>query len=120
MDFAERNGEGDAVLCSDQPIRVIGRDLQLVGRARREGWLRDPEDMQRISDRVVSIALNSPFDEIALKAAAEVRQMVAQDLKIEADGLPQQIEHHHTHDIGPVTADNLAEHKRRLLAELGR
>ena len=120
MVFSAENGEGDTVLCDDQPVRVIGRDLQLIGRARREGWLRDPADMQRIADRVVRIALDSPFDDIALKAAAEIRQMVAQDLKIESNGIPQQIEHHHTHDIGPVTADNLAEHKRRLLAELGR
>ena len=123
MVFSAENGEGDAVLCEDQPARVIGRDLQLVGRARREGWLRDPEDMRRIADRVVSIALNSPFDEIALKAAAEVRQMVAQDLKIESEGIPQQIEHHHTHELGPVTADNLDEHKRKLaerIARLGR
>jgi hypothetical protein len=119
MDFQPVNGEG-AVLCEDQPVRVIQRDLQLIGRARREGWLSDLSAMQRIADRVVNIAINSPFDEIALKAAAEVRQMVAQDLKIEADGIPQQIEHHHTHELGPVTADNFAESKRKLAERIAR
>ena len=122
MDFQADNGEG-AVLCEDQPVRVIQRDLQLVRRARREGWLRDVSVMQKIADRVVSIALNSPDDKLALDAAAEVRQMVAQDLKIEADGIPQQIEHHHTHELGPVTVDNFAESKRKLserIARLGR
>lgn len=120
MVFSAENGEGETVLCEGQQARVVVRDLQLVGRARREGWLRDPADMQRIADRVVSIALTSPFDEIALKAAAEVRQMVAQDLKIEADGIPQQIEHHHTHEIGPVTEQNFADAKRQLVARIGR
>jgi hypothetical protein len=49
--------------------------------------------------------------------------MVAQDLKIEADGIPQQVEHHHTHELGPVTVDNFAESKRKLaerIARLGR
>jgi hypothetical protein len=79
--------------------------------------------MQRIASRVVKIALNTPDEELAVRAAAEVRQMVAQDLKIEADGMPQQIEHHHTHELGPVTADNFAESKRKLaerIARLGR
>jgi hypothetical protein len=79
--------------------------------------------MQKIADRVVKIALTNPDDKLALDAAAEVRQMVAQDLKIEADGVPQQIEHHHTHELGPVTADNFAESKRKLaerIARLGR
>ena len=119
MDFQPVSGEG-AVLCEDQPVRVIQRDLQLVGRARREGWLRDLSAMQRIADRVVNIAINSPFDEIALKAAAEVRQMVAQDLKIEADGIPQQIEHHHTHNIGPVTEENIEAQRAIRLARLTR
>jgi hypothetical protein len=122
MDFQPVNGEG-AVLCEDQPVRVIQRDLQLVGRARRQGWLSDTSVMQKIADRVVKIALTNPDDKLALDAAAEVRQMVAQDLKIEADGVPQQIEHHHTHELGPVTADNFAESKRKLaerIARLGR
>lgn len=119
MEFQAANGVG-AVLCEDQPRRVIVRDLQLVARARREGWLRDPEDMRRIADRVVKIALETPDDELAIKAAAEVRQMVAQDLKIEADGQPQQVEHHHTHELGPVTADNFAESKRKLAERIAR
>ena len=119
MDFQTANGVG-AVLCEDQPRRVIVRDLQLVARARREGWLRDPEDMRRIADRVVRIALETPDDELAIKAAAEVRQMVAQDLKIKADGQPQQVEHHHTHEFGPVTADNFAESKRKLAERIAR
>ena len=122
MDFQADNGEG-AVLCEDQPVRVIQRDLQLIGRARRQGWLSDPSDMQRIASRVVKIALTTPDDELAIRAAAEVRQMVAQDLKIEADGIPQQIEHHHTHELSPVTANNFAESKQQLaerIARLGR
>jgi hypothetical protein len=76
--------------------------------------------MRRIADRVVKIALETPDDELAIKAAAEVRQMVAQDLKIEADGQPQQVEHHHTHELGPVTADNFAESKRKLAERIAR
>ncbi len=119
MVFQPDNGEG-AVLCEDQPVRVIQRDLQLIGRARRQGWLSDPSDMQRIANRVVKIALTTPDEELAVRAAAEVRQMVAQDLKIEADGMPQQVEHRHTHELGPVTADNFAESKRKLAQRIAR
>ena len=119
MDFQAGNGEG-AVLCEDQPVRVIQRDLQLVRRARREGWLRDLTVMQKIADRVVNIALTNPDDKLALDAAAEVRQMVAQDLKIEADGVPQQVEHYHTHELGPVTANNFAESKQQLAERIAR
>jgi hypothetical protein len=46
--------------------------------------------------------------------------MVAQDLKIEADGVPQQIEHHHTHSIGPVTEENIEAQRAIRLARLTR
>lgn len=75
--------------------------------------------MQRIADRVVQIALTTPFDEIAIKAAAEVRQMVAQDLKMESDGIPQQVEHHHTHELGPVTVENIDQQRAARLARYG-
>jgi hypothetical protein len=75
--------------------------------------------MQKIADRVVKIALTSPDEKLALDAASEVRQMVAQDLKIEADGIPQQIEHHHTHQLGPVTANNIAQQRAARLARFG-
>lgn len=117
MKTQEMDGVG-AVLCEDQPRRVICRDLQLVARARREGWLRDPGDMQRIADRVVKIALTTPDDDLAIKAASEVRQMVAQDLKIESDGIPQQVEHHHTHELGPVTEANIEQHRAKRFADL--
>lgn len=119
MTFPTDNGEG-AVLCEDQPKRVIARDIQLIARARREGWLKDPADMQRIADRVVKIALTTPDDELAIKAAAEVRQMVAQDLKMESEGVPQHIEHHHTHELGQITANNFAESKRKLAERIAR
>lgn len=122
MVSSNSNGVG-GVLCEEQPVRVLQRDLQLIGRARREGWLRDPADMQRIADRVVNIALFTPDEKLAVSAAAEVRQMVAQDLKIESDGIPQQIEHHHTHELSPVTAENFERSKQQLaerIARLGR
>ena len=106
------------MLCEDQPVRVIGRDLELIRRARREGWLRDPQDMQRIADRVVKIALTSPDEVLAVRAAAEIRQMVAQDREYEDDKPSQQIEHHHTHDIGPVTESNIEAQRAVRLARL--
>ena len=119
MQMGKSDGVG-GVLCEDQPVRIMQRDLQLIGRARREGWLRDPADMQRIADRVVKIALNTPDEKLAVSAAAEVRQMVAQDLKIESDSMPQQIEHHHTHELGPVTAENFERSKHQLAERIAR
>lgn len=109
------NGEG-AVLNADQPSRVIARDIQLVARARREGWLKDPEDKQRVAQRVVKIALENPDEEIALKAAAELRQMVAQDSKTDNDSPPILHHHTHTHELEPVTAENIDQQRAARIA----
>ena len=114
-----QDGEG-AILHADQPSRLIARDIQLVARARREGWLKDPDDKQRVAQRVVKIALESPDDEIALKAAAELRQMVAQDSKADGEDPPIKHHHHHTHELEPVTAENLEQQRAARIARYAR
>ena len=53
-------------------------------------------------------------------AAARVLLAMA-EYNAQGDQAPKQVEHKHTHrmELGPVTAENLVEHKRRLLEELG-
>jgi hydrogenase maturation factor HypF (carbamoyltransferase family) len=74
--------------------------------------------MQSVSDRLIEIALTTPEEDIAIKAATELRQMVAQDLAEESRGQPEQVEHHHTHDIGPVTESNIEAQRAKRLARL--
>lgn len=37
---------------------------------------------------------------------------------VRQEAVPQQIEHHHTHELGPVTEQNFAEVKRQLVARI--
>lgn len=117
MQTAERIGEGPLLDVYDAPRR-LSRDIGLVGKARRKGWIRDPDKLQEVSDRLIEIALTTPQEDIAVKAAAELRQMVAQDLSEDARGQPEQVEHHHTHDIGPVTESNIEAQRAIRLARL--
>jgi hypothetical protein len=97
-------------------------DLATVRRAIREGW-DIPEDLLRVLPKVAGqIALDkkekSPN---RLKAIETIIKMKGQNENREP--IPQQIEHHHTHELGPITADNFAESKRKLaerIARLGR
>lgn len=90
-------------------------DLRQIESAIRKGWVIPDMVLDALPKTMAVIALKGkPRDQVA--AAKVLLAMKGQNDEYEQ---PRQIEHHHTHDIGPVTADNLAEHKRRLLAELG-
>ncbi len=117
METRERIGEGALLDACDPPYRV-SRDIDLVRRARREGWLKDPGDMQRVATRIVEIALTTPDEKVAVLAATELRQMVAQDLAEEARGRPELVAHHHTHEIGPATETTIEAKRAKRLARL--
>jgi hypothetical protein len=95
-------------------------DLRQVEMAIRRDW-KIPDQLMEALPRVAgAMALKGkPRDQIA--AMKVLLAMKEQNNKSEP--VPQQIEHHHTHELGPVTADNFAESKRKLaerIARLGR
>jgi hypothetical protein len=109
------SGEGE-LLCDGKPQRLHD-DLRLLGRAQKENWPVDPEYMAAITRRVESIALQNADDEICLKAVARLQAMIEQNRKAEPQPV-KKVEHHHVHDLGSVTAENLEQHRSARAARL--
>lgn len=131
---ADSRGKG-VVLESESP-REIARDISLVNRAWRERWKISEERKLRLVERLFDItektsvtALDSSGEQVELEdpadknAIAAAKVLVAMDTANQReDPAPQLVEHKHTHDLGPVTADNFVEYKRiaaQRIAELG-
>jgi hypothetical protein len=94
-------------------------DLAMIRKAVKEGW-EIPEQMLAALPKVAaSIALNrEEKTQNRLKAIETIIKMKGQNDASEPQ--PQQIEHHHTHELGPVTVDNFAESKRKLAERIAR
>lgn len=97
-------------------------DLAIIRKAVKEGW-EIPEQLLEALPKVAgSIALDKKEKaQNRLKAIETIIKMKGQNDASEPQ--PQQIEHHHTHELGPVTANNFAESKQQLaerIARLGR
>lgn len=98
------------------------RDLATVRRAIREGWDIPEQFLTALPKIVGFMALNAnEKTAIRLKAAETLIKMKAQNDSLKP--APQLIDHHHTIEVGQITADNFAESKRKLaerIAALGR
>lgn len=115
------------VLESDSP-REISRDIALVNRARRERWPIPEERKIALVDRLFKIAekesvtgLDSQGNAVELDDAADKNAIAASKVLVAMDSEnakqdPAPVEHHHTHELGPVTVENLEQH-RQILAE---
>lgn len=91
-------------------------DLRQIESAVRKGWVIPDMVLDALPKTMAVIALKGkPRDQVA---AAKVL-LAMKEQNEDRDGVTKQILHQHVHELGPVTADNLAEHKRRLLEELG-
>jgi hypothetical protein len=97
----------------------IRSDLAMVRKAVKEGW-DIPEQLLSALPKVAgSIAMDKKEKtQNRLKAIETIIKMKGQNDSLEPS--PQQIEHHHTHELGPVTADNFAESKRKLAERIAR
>jgi hypothetical protein len=98
------------------------RDLATVRRGIREGW-DIPEQLLTALPKIVGfMALNAnEKTTVRLKAIETLIKMKAQNDSLEP--VTQQVDHHHTIEVGQITADNFAESKRKLaerIAALGR
>jgi hypothetical protein len=92
-------------------------DLATVRRAIREGW-DIPEQLLSALPKVAGAMAvkGKPRDQIA--AMKVLLAMKEQNDRQEPT--PQQIEHHHTHNIGPVTEENIEAQRAIRLARLTR
>lgn len=109
----EREG---SLLVDEKPQRVR-QDLLLLRRANRERWPIPQHVMDQVTERVIRVALQNPDDAIALDAAKLIKAMVAQNHAQEPDE-PRKVEHHHVHELGPVTAENIEQHRQLRIARL--
>ena len=91
-------------------------DLRQIESAIRRGF-DIPDVLYQRTAHVIGKLLNEGKAREKLAAARVVIALAEFNRSLEP--VPSQVEHTHTHEIGPVTVDNLAEHKRRLLDEIG-
>lgn len=126
----DSTGRG-VVLESDSP-REISREIALVNRARRERWPIPEDRRARLVDRLFAItekesvtALDSTGTAVELEDVADKNAIAAAKVLVAMDSEnakqdPAPVEHHHTHELGPVTAENLEQHRQRLLERADR
>lgn len=115
-----KNMGSETTLLMDEKPQRIHEDLRLLDRAIRERWPVSQERLTAITERVEKIALDNPDAELCLKAVARLQKMIDQNRQLDPDQPARKVEHHHTHEIelGPVTAENLEQHKARALARI--
>lgn len=110
------NGEG-ALLVAELLPKEQRRDLALIRRAVRERWPVTQERMNKVAARVFKIVEECEDDDTVLEASRVVLVMAAQNQK-EEPAPAQQVEHHHTHELGPITETNIEQHRAVRLARL--
>lgn len=95
--------------------RHFRSDLRQIETSIRKGWVIPDQLLEALPKVAGKIALNGkPRDQTA--AMKVLLAMKEQNDK--AKPIPQQIEHRHTHEIGPVTAETIEEHRAIRLARI--
>lgn len=107
----------------EQPTRRAQiRDDRLLQRAIKQRWPIPEQFREAVIARQVLIATGRIEDASPREQTAAFNALLAAEAQNQADEHQDEgkrVEHRHTIELGPVTAENLAEHKRRLLEELG-
>lgn len=92
-------------------------DLRLIETAIRKGWQIPDQLLEALPKTAAVIALKGkPREQIA--AMSLLVKMKEQNEK--ADPQPQQVQHTHVHELGPVTADNIEQHRQLRLERIAR
>lgn len=90
-------------------------DLQMVRTAIRKGWQIPDQLLEALPKVAGAMALKGkPRDQIAAMKVL----LAMKEQNESAEPTFQQVEHHHTHDIGPVTEDNIEAQRAKRLARL--
>ena len=107
----------------DDPGHVRGDLIMMgnaVGKAIKHPEIPIPQAVIDAMPKVVSnMMLRSEDERIRCRASELMLKFMQYNVSI-ADQPTQQVEHHHTHELGPITADNFAESKRQLAARIAR
>ena len=91
-------------------------DLRLLERAVKNGW-DIPEALLSALPKIAgSLALNGAPRE-RIRAMEVLIKMKAQNEQLQPQPV-QQVQHTHVHELGPVTADNIEQHRQLRLARI--
>lgn len=92
-------------------------DLRMVEASIRKGWQIPDQLLEALPKVAGAMALKGkPRDQIAAMKVL----LAMKDQNDKSQPSPQQIEHHHTHELGPVTAENFERSKQRLAERIAR
>lgn len=110
------------LLPSGMEMRSNRADTRLIAAAIKQRWNIPEKYRDALIARQVLIASGRVEDASPREQTAAFNALLAADAINQQDELAQmdrQVRHTHLVRLEPVTADNLAEHKRRLLEDLG-
>lgn len=93
----------------------IRQDLAEIERSLRRGF-DIPDVLYQRTAHVIGKLLNEGKAREKLAAARVVIALAEFNRSLEP--VPSQVEHHHTHDIGPVTESNIEAQRAKRLARL--
>ena len=68
---------------------------------------------------VGNMMMRSEDERIKCRAAELMLKFMQYNVSV-SEQPPQQVEHHHTHELGPITADNFERSKQQLAARIAR
>lgn len=109
------NVGGGGTLLADRASSV--KDIRLIGSAIRNGWDIPDETRQALPKVLSDMAMDSTEDPKARIAAARV--LVAMHGQNQRDsGIRTDISHHHVHELGQITADNLEQRKAEIASRI--
>lgn len=98
------------------------RDLATVRRGIRQGW-EIPEQLLSVLPKVIATMAMNPNEKTAVRIKAVETLLKMKDQNDTQEPAAQQVDHHHTIELGQITADNFADSKRKIaerIARLGR
>ena len=95
----------------------VRQDLQMIRTAIRKGYDIPDKLLSALPKIAGALMLDkSQKGQVRLKAIETI--MAMHEYNQAAAEQPKQVEHHHTHDIGPVTESNIEAQRAKRLARL--
>ena len=93
-------------------------DLRMIGMAIRRGWKIPETIMEQLPEVLANLATKSEDDRTRIGAARVLVAMHGQNQNEEP--VTKYVEHHHAHELGPVTGETIDERRARLHQQLDR
>lgn len=93
-------------------------DIRMIGMAIRRGWKIPEAIMDQLPKVLANLVVKSEDDRTKIGAARVLVAMHGQNQSEEP--VTKFVEHHHAHELGPVTGETIDERRIRLHQQLDR